>query len=166
MFFKFYQAKIFNNKMKINIIKIVAIVLILMGSTFSCKNDDFNIENLYAQPLPVIQKCVQGKWKWIETYGLCGVFATKPPSNTIVNITKDSVVTTGDNDALNQACTFSYRWEKDSVQWGYTTFVMWNNEKNKGEWYFDKIQNDSLYIHDFTLGPCGYILSYLFKRIN
>ena len=152
----------------LKLIMLLAITCIFL----SCNNDSNgdidrpNIEDLYAQPLPVIQKCVQGKWKWIEISGICGFIGVNYPGNTIVNITKDRVVTTGDNDTLNQACTFSYRWEKDSVQWGYTTYVMWNNEKNKGEWYFDKIQNDSLYIHDFTLGPCGYILSYLFKRIN
>ena len=46
------------------------LILVLTGS-FSCQKDnidmfniDFgNIDNLYAQPLPVIQKCVEGTWK-------------------------------------------------------------------------------------------------------
>jgi len=160
--------------MEKKLLKLISLLAVACIS-FSCRNSDdidnntgmySNIDSLYAQPLPVIQECVQGKWKWIEIYGLCGIVGVNSLSNTIVIITKDRVVTLGDDDALNQACTFSYRWEKDSVQWGYTTYVMWNNEKNKGEWYFDKIQNDSLYVHYSTLGPCGYITSFLFKRIN
>ena len=55
---------------KISFLKLAALALMLAGSFSSCakKNDidmskiDFsNIENLYEQPLPVIQKCVQGK---------------------------------------------------------------------------------------------------------
>ena len=143
-------------------------VALLLFAT-QCKDKDESqplTMTLYDKPLSTIQSVVEGKWKWIEISGLCGIVGVNSLSNTIVNITKDRVVTTGDNDALNQACTFSYHWEKDSVQWGYTTYVMWNNEKNKGEWYFDNIQNDLLYIHDSTLGPCGNITTYLFKRIN
>ena len=127
------------------------------------KTDFSNIENLYAQPLPVIQKCVQGKWKWIEisTWGFIGVWY---PSNTVVDITKDSVITTGD-DVLNQ--TFQYSWkEKSTSSSNYTTYVLWNNEKNTGEWYFDKIKNDTLVVYTYNLNNGGYPDRYLFYKIK
>ena len=56
--------------MKRKIFKFTVSMLVLAGSFYSCENDidmskiDFsNIENLYKQPLPVIQKCVEGSWK-------------------------------------------------------------------------------------------------------
>jgi len=64
--------------MKKKILKITVILLFLVGLFFSCQkaevnqpktpdvnqNIDFsNIENLYEQPLHVIQKCIEGNWK-------------------------------------------------------------------------------------------------------
>ena len=34
--------------------------------------DFSNIRNLYAQPLPVIQKCLEGKWKYLRASGSWG----------------------------------------------------------------------------------------------
>lgn len=79
--------------------KLAVLLLIAIGTFSSCSeknenidmsNIDFNnIKDLYVQPLPVIQKCVEGQWKWIEvtTSGVIGVWH---PTNTIVNITKYS----------------------------------------------------------------------------
>jgi len=141
--------------------------------SFSCRNSDdidnntgmySNIDSLYAQPLPVIQKCVQGKWKWISN-STCGVVGPTYRSNTVIEITKDKVVTTGDEGRLNQAFSFSYHWEKLSTPEGYTTYVMWNNEQNNGEWYFDRIQNDLLIVYSYFRDNCGYTV-YSFKRKN
>jgi len=146
----------------------LTLILVLTGIS-ACKNDDAaslnNIEDLYAQPLPVIQKCVLGKWKWIaySTYGYIGLWY---PSNTFINITNDSVVVTG-GDGLNR--TFSYSWDKRETLAklaNYTTYVMWNNEQNTGEWFFDKIRNDSLFVLCYKVNPDGYNDSYLFLRIK
>ena len=149
--------------MNMKIIKLIALILILAGN-LSCQKDDntnvSNIENLYAQPLPVIQECVQKKWKWIEisTWGIIGV---RYPSNTVIDITKDSVIITGD-DGLNQ--TFQYSWTEKSTSSNYNTYILWNNEKNIGEWYFDKIKNDTLYVYTYNLNVAGYSDLYLFVR--
>jgi hypothetical protein len=42
---------------------------------------------LYAQPLPVIQKCIQGKWKWHEAFG--GVAGISYPKDTYVDMNED-----------------------------------------------------------------------------
>jgi len=152
------------------ILKLVMFLLILAGSVVSCKDDDnidmskidfSNIENLYEQPLPVIQKCVQGKWKWIRIYQY-GVVGIIYPSNTFVNITENSVVITGENDFIK---TFSYSWKKMNTSSGNMTYVMWNNEQNRAEWYFNSIKNDSLSIDVDKVDKWDYE-SYLFSRIK
>ena len=152
------------------IIIIIVSTLFVVLTMEKCGKDDSdksgidfsNIENLYAQPLPVIQKCVEGKWKWIEI-GTWGVTGPYRPKNTVVDITKDRIVITGD-DVLNQ--TFSYSWKKEGISSNYTTYVMWNNEQDSGEWYFDRIQNDTLFALSYKANPGGYNDSYLFLRIK
>ena len=153
--------------MKTRIFELTAILLVLAGSFSSCKNDsdlsniDFsNIENLHAQPLPVIQKCVEGKWKCVEvdTWGFLGVVR---PINTFVNIMKDSVDVTGDENGLNQGSSFSYRWQKEETLRGYTTYVMGNNK-----WFFDNIRNDTLRVIVNVAYFEGAGDSYLFLRIK
>ena len=132
--------------MNMKIIKFIALLLVFAGGFASCKNNDnidmseigfSNIDSLYAQPLPVIQKCVEGKWKCIQiiTYGFVGIHY---PSNAFVNIKNDSVAVTGD-DCFIQANSFSYSWEKKETSLDYTTYVM----EDIG-WFFDKIRNDTL----------------------
>ena len=153
---------------------ILTIVLILTGSTSSCKNDDIdiskidfsNIEDLYAQPLPVIQKCVEGRWQWTEicTWGVVGEFRL---THTFVDITKDSVIVTQNGyDPAHLDNRFSYSWKKKKTLSDYTSYVMWNNEQKSGEWYFDKIQNDSLFVHSYNANPGGFSNSYLFLRVK
>ena len=103
--------------MKVKILKHAAILLLLAGCLSSCGKDksqiDFsNIENLYAQPLPVIQECVQGKWKWvsISRWGYLGYILL---TNTFVEITENSVVITQeDYNGVDVGGTFSYEWKK------------------------------------------------------
>jgi len=165
--------------MKINIFKITAIMLIIVVSASSCKDDnidmskiDFsNIENLYTQPLPVIQRCVEGKWQWTE-YSTCGFVGLWHLTHTFVDITKDSVIVTQDGyDALDLDSRFSYSWEKKKTNSDYTTYVLLSDTQNKAVpisgWYFDKILNDTLYV--FTDAPpsyCGSANEYLFLRVK
>ena len=86
--------------MKTKNLKLLIIALILAKSLSSCqvnKEDDdidmsdidfSNIENLYEQPLPVIKKAVQGKWKLQYTYkGYEGVTPILDPPVEYCNIT-------------------------------------------------------------------------------
>jgi len=143
--------------MKTELLQFTVFLLVIAGSFSSCgKNNDIdmskidfsNIENLYEQPLPVIQKCVEGKWQWLWTSA--GVITSRP-INTVINITEEKIVISG-TDAFDKAFSYSwdYRWEKKEIYPNYETYVMWYNEQNEAAaWYFDCIKND-------TLGVFGY----------
>ena len=123
---------------------------LLLFSFIQCsKNDidmsniDFsNIEKLYEQPLPMIQKCVQGKWKWYVTFG--GVAGISYSDNTYVDINKDHLIIEYEDGS--QLKTY-FSWKKYSFVdkgKGYKTWVMWDNERDQGIWYFEEIKNDTL----------------------
>ena len=164
--------------MKIKFIKLIALLAVACIA-FSCNNskdipDDIDrpktepltIENLHAQPLPVIQKCVEGKWKWI-LITFYGFFGGGTLNNTFINITEDEVVVTQEGyDIANLSGTFTYCWEEKKTLSGYTTYVMWNKEQDRGEWFFDKILNDTLYVYNYNANPGGYSNLNLFRRIK
>lgn len=119
------------------------------------KIDFSNIEDLYAQPLEIIQNCVHGKWKVLEvlTWGFIGTYL---PTNTIVSIDTHNnyVVITEYEDEYYLNGSFSYSWEEKEVyQFGqgviprYTTYVMQNNDKKIEGWYFDRIRDDILFVY-------------------
>ena len=102
--------------------------------------DFSNIENLYEQPLPVIQKCVQGKWKWYVQFG--GVIGISYSENTYVNINDDHFIIEYE-DGSQQKTYFT--WKQYSIDnKGCETWMMWDNERDHGIWYFDAIKNDTL----------------------
>ena len=149
---------------------ILTIVLILTGSTSSCKNDDIdiskidfsNIEDLYAQPLPVIQKCVEGKWKWYVSYG--GLSGVNYSDNTFFTINDDNYTIEYYD---GQQRTFYFTWKKSSVDMGYKTYTMWDSDGNKAGWYFDSIKNDTLVVcNDPPPGSADIPSSFGFVRIK
>ena len=94
--------------MKIKFLKLITFIAVAC-TFFSCQNSDdsgsdidmskidfsnidfSNIEDLHAQPLSVIQKCVEGKWKW---YSSCCGYTGKPDysDNTFFTIYNDKHV--------------------------------------------------------------------------
>ena len=163
-------------------------------------NDDTNIvfnniENLYAQPLPVIQECVQGKWKFIGGYKW-GYIGFIYPTNTIVNIDTENnnVVITANESPSNMIMggalngTSSCYWEEKEVyQKGvgvrppcYSTYVMQFNELEPDQfltslklekigWYFERIKNDTLSVVTYFTPievNFSYYQSYLFVKIR
>lgn len=126
------------------ILKLTAFLLVLAGSFSSCKEknidevevDYSNIENLYAQPLHVIERCVQGKWKMIGTHGgLAGW--TPAPDSSFVEIV---------NNKLNGR---EFQWVKHTKQnWDwetpFDTYAIQYTELNEPSLYFHSIKNDSL----------------------
>ena len=112
-------------------------------------NIDFsNIENLYEQPLPVIQKCVQGKWKWVAQFG--GVIGISYPENTFIDIKDDHYVS---DNGVDSQHTIYFTWKKYPIYHkGYETWVMWDNERDRGIWYFSSIKNDTLGV-GYATGP-------------
>lgn len=157
-------------------------VILINDLQVYCYNEnsvDFsNIEDLHAQPLSIIQKCVRGRWKVVKVnrWGWLGLLH---PTNTIVDINNNVVIS--ENEAEHDMImhgllntSFSYSWkEKEVYQFGigirppyYTTYVMQNNDQEIEGWYFDKIRNDSLDVfvdYQSNKSDCE---AYLFLRIK
>lgn len=138
------------NKITVLILCVACTLLIFVSgckkNSYSEKIDFSNIENLYEQPLPVIQKAVLGKWQWVNI-ARDGFIGTIKPIDTFVEITENNVVITQIGDAawIDKKIymkSFSYVWKKKKTDSGLT-YVMWDSENNKG-WYFYKILNDEL----------------------
>ena len=110
------------------------------------------IQDLYEQPLDVINKSVQGKWKLHKLWDGVNHFYDW---STIVYISEKGVIVSG-NEGIN--FSFSYGWKKMEVPGpypntsSYTTYVMWNDKQHKGEWSFCSLRNDMLEVNLFNLG--------------
>jgi hypothetical protein len=122
------------------------IVLVLAGSFYSCGNDDTpnidfsNIEDLYKQPLSVIQKCIQGKWK-VDVEYVKGTKSIIYHENTFIEFTEDKYIF---DDGL-KVDTINYFWEKEYDQIAdFTTYVMRDKNTNNFMGYFGSIKNDTL----------------------
>ena len=109
------------------------------------------IENFYEQPLSMINKCVQGKWKLHKLWdGLDHYYF-----ETFVEISEKGVTVSG-SEGLN--FTFTYGWKNMEVSPpypdmnSYTTYVMWNDKQNKGEWSFYSLRGDMLVVNMFNSG--------------
>lgn len=137
--------------MKKYIFKFTILLIVLAGSISSCeKNNDLdmsNIENLYAQPLPVIQKCVQGKWKWITYYsGASGGWI--PIDNGLVEITEDKII--------SYKGIQEFSWKKQEVEASFgtiQTYVAWERQNNVPICFFQSIKNDTMKVTGFMFSP-------------
>ena len=166
---------------------VVILCIVLAGTVSSCSSksesdidmsdiDFSNIENLYEQPLPVIQKCVQGKWKWYVSVG--GESGISYHDNIFVDInSKYYVIEYGDG----QQNTIFFEWQRreiffpffeDPLYKGKESYLMWNKNAN-GEslangWFFESIKNDTLFVLVDTYPRHIYDFPYRlgFVRIN
>jgi len=126
--------------MKKHILKFTMILLVLIGSISSCGKDDdldmSNIENLYAQPLSVIQKCVQGKWE--VKYIIGGYMGKTPVSDKFIEI----------ND--NKINGRKFQWEKYTIPnmdgSSFSTYAIHYIELDEPSLYFGSIEKDTLSI--------------------
>ena len=152
------------NRMKVfmKLRMLYVIIMLLLAVIFSsCGNDDIdmskidfsNIENLYAQPLPVIQKCVQGKWKWdVKANG--GPWGIPEENYPIVEIFNDHIV------HMDNGKSYFYKWKKHTANYwtirGEKTFAMEFNEYIEiTRRYFLYIKNDTLLIVSDIVPPNG-----------
>ena len=129
--------------MKTKLLQFTTLVLVLAGSFSSCgKEDDIdmskidfsNIENMDEQPLPVIKKCVEGKWEWCDSYG--GSIVLRRYENTFVEIHEDHVMI---NYEDGSQLSFDVTWKR-----GEKTHYLWDKERNQSVWFFLSIRNDTL----------------------
>lgn len=127
--------------MKKNILKFTILLLVLAGSISSCeKNNDLdmsNIENLYAQPLSVIQKCVQGRWE--RKYYVGGIARQTPIA--------DSVFVEINNNKINGR---EFQWKKHTITTkngsSFLTYAIQYIELDEPSLYFGSIENNILSI--------------------
>ena len=159
--------------MKASSLKHATILLFLAGSLFSCANkigtDDIdmsnidfsNIENLYEQPLPVIQKAVQGKWKVYSIYMSGVVYSKTYPENSFIEF-KDGHYILDSDDGFRSIIYFT--WEKYLVEdwisplYGYETYMMCAQNQEDAIYsklYFEYIYNDTLSFGTHQ-APIGY----------
>jgi hypothetical protein len=145
--------------MKTKLLKLSAILLILAGVVSSCEKEkdidmskiDFsNIENLYAQPLSVIQKAVQGKWKLYQTCG--GVVGCTYHENFYIIITSNEIIT-DTNEGVHSVTLYSWKKKKVDVSGELVnSYVLWPDgadETAQVGRYFISLRNDTL-----TFGSC------------
>jgi hypothetical protein len=119
-------------------IRLFLVALLLSVFCFGCRKKD--IEDLYAQPLSVIQKCVQGKWKWYASYG--GFSGVNYSDNTFVDIYDDHYTITYHNGMQR---TVYFTWKRTTVSHGeLETWVMWDTLHYKESWYFISIKDGTL----------------------
>jgi hypothetical protein len=131
-------------------VRLTAIMLILAGS-FGCDKEediDFsNIENLYAQPLPVIQKAVQGKWRVYQSISDGFHLDIQYPENTFMEFKNDHYII---YNAESQN-VFYFTWKKLPIEnWrnpldGHETYIMDGGDRINN-WYFERIKNDTLFL--------------------
>ena len=130
--------------MKKTILKITVFLLIFAGYLSSCQKANelnmSNIENLYEQPLSVIQKCVQGKWKWdLYISGFAGWIVL---DNGLVEITEDKMIT---SKGVQE-----YFWKQQKMETHFgiiETYVMWDKQNDIPICFFERIINDTLKVN-------------------
>jgi len=130
----------------------------------------YNLGWLILQPFDIIQATILGKWR-VKYYTNNGHVGFHSFENSFVEITKDSVVCSGDflmflDEPSDMIYPFSYRWERKEVITNskpFITYVMQNDDKIINGWYFLTIRNDELSVGLF---PSYYDYEYfVFVRI-
>jgi len=125
------------------------------------KIDFINIEKLYEQPLPVIQKSVQGKWKVYSIYTDGIIYNVTYPENEFIEFNNDFYITY--NEDSSQSITY-FTWEKHAVEdWrsplnGYKTYMMCDKKQEdaiSSKLYFADIHNDTLSFGTY-MAPIGF----------
>ena len=144
--------------------KYFILILTLIGFCTSCQkkdeaaidmsNIDFsNIENLYEQPLPVIQKCVEGKWRL--QYKIGGLIHQKiiDSLDNYMYIYNDRIVM-GHNQRV--IIDSPITWEKMKSIYGYDTYFL--NSNHEISFFFLEIKNDTLVVEENAYD--GYLYNY------
>ena len=100
--------------MKANILKITAVLLLLTGSFSSCGKNEIdysNIENLYEQPLHVIQKVVEGNWKLQYSYGGFAGQTIVDTHGSYMYLTIDHIIMGNDTFGVTTYSPIIWQWE-------------------------------------------------------
>jgi hypothetical protein len=146
--------------------KKIILFTILIFACMACKHEEepmidySNIEDLYYQPLPIIQQCISGKWNWYASFG--GFIGVSYPDSTYVEFTDSYYVITTPNDT--SSLYFSWRKLTPPALYGIhdeETYVLCDKEMEGAIWYFNAIKNDTLSIYLYGMAD-----HYEFVRIK
>jgi hypothetical protein len=129
---------------------------LLPGSgLFSCNGEPEMepVMTLYDKPLSTIKKVIEGKWK-VYSNAVSGVeFTVDYPESVFVEFKKDHYVFEKEGNRR----TVYFTWKKLPIaNWrdplkGYETYIIWNQERNDGDYYFRSISNDTLSIGGYII---------------
>lgn len=131
--------------------------------------DFSNIKNLYAQPLPVIQKCVQGKWKWIVRFSGIGGFVKIDFG--LVEITENKIMGFNeiiDDNVILKKDVQEFIWKLSEYR-GALGYVAWGTEYDGPICVFNSIQNDTMRVTGYYYRDNSFwfdVQDNLFIRIN
>jgi hypothetical protein len=160
---------------KIFFILVGTTVLLLFSELFSCNgNPEIEPEiepvmTLYDKPLSTIQKVIEGRWQEYASYG--GIAGIYYPKNQFVEFSEEQYRIEYENGHRD---TLYITWKKLAITSsndplkGYTTYIMWDKERNDEIWYFRSITNDTLSINIPNVPPSArdYIYGHDFVRVK
>ncbi|MDR1347097.1 MAG: hypothetical protein LBJ63_01510 [Prevotellaceae bacterium] len=164
-------------KKTLNTLQLAAILLLLLTGIFSScgKEDDIdmskidfsNIENLYAQPLSVIQKAVQGKWKRYQTCD--GVVGCVYPKDCFLEYTDNNEIW---NDETGNIYNRTFYWKKVQIPMNdkiVNTYAIYSSNTEDTSPLFTiplSIVNDTLYMQGCYFNPYYIIIGSTCVRIG
>ncbi len=145
--------------MKTRIVLFVMIATLLLGA--GCEKMPADIRNitLYNQPLSVIKHCIQGKWKVVYGKGGFNAIQLHYWDDYYMEFTKNNRIIISIDGVIDYENS-KIRWDKDCNGYtGYKECVYVAEFINKSfPLVIDKIQNDTLIVHELGLNPIYYHL--------
>jgi hypothetical protein len=152
--------------MKTKILKLATLALLLAGIIACNKNkeeidvDFSNIENLCEQPISVIEKAIQGKWKIVYYKGGLIANMIQYPDNHLVEFTSDKKYM--DTTPI-ATFTTKFKWSKElrySTS-GDAVYIMRFQDAGVTPLLMKEIHNDTLVFHEYQV--MDYMESYCIK---
>jgi len=134
-----------------NILIAVSALLFLFCLT-QCKNDNEELLHnivLYNQPLPIIQKYIQGKWKLQYSYGGLATHKYIDTHNSYMILNSNRIIIGNDStEVVNSTIV----WEKTDIGSNEFTYLLnfnsYGNLSTESQ-IVDQIKNDTLITRDY-----------------
>ncbi len=142
---------------KKSLVIISALMLIICFT--QCKNNDEELLHnivLYNQPLPTIQKYIQGKWKLEYAYGGLMTHKYIDTQNSYMALSRNNHITMG-NDSYGVVVDTTIVWKREKIinnEYTYLLSYCWSGYLWPEYLIVYQIKNDTLIVKDY--GDDGY----------